>query len=88
MFHKTLALEENKGLIKVLNYAPGAIETDMTDVLVASEALDKELSDYYKQSKQESTYIQPSATAERLVNIIMEDEFKSGDHVDYWDLVK
>ena len=86
MFHKTLALEQDNDLVKVLNYAPGAIETDMTVVLSDSSALDPELSKYYNKSRDESTLIQPSATAERLVNLILDDDYSTGDHVDYWDL--
>ena len=44
MFHKKLGLEQDNDLVKVLNYAPGAIETDMTVVLSDSSALDPELS--------------------------------------------
>ena len=103
MWHKTLGLEQEDGTpsVKVLNYAPGAIETDMTKILSNSSTLDPELSTYYKsmspngdepESKSESesessnTLIRPSATAERLVNLVVSDEYRSGDHIDYWDL--
>jgi len=85
MWHKTLAMEESGGMVRVLNYAPGAIETDMTDHLSKSVTLDKELSSFYKKSKKESTYIQKGDTTKKLVNIIMEDTYTSGDHIDYWD---
>jgi NAD(P)-dependent dehydrogenase (short-subunit alcohol dehydrogenase family) len=86
MWHKTLAMEESDDLVKVLNYAPGAIETDMTEALSQSTTLDPELSIYYRKSKQDETYIQPAETANVLVNLIMDDIYKSGDHIDYWDV--
>lgn len=88
MWHKTLAIEESEGMVRILNYAPGAIETDMTDHLSKSVTLDRELSSFYKKSKTESTYIKPGETSERLVSIIMEDTYASGDHIDYWDYEK
>ena len=107
MWHKTLGLEQEDGTpsVKVLNYAPGAIETDMTKILSNSSTLDPELSTYYKsmspngdepesksasesesESESSNTLIRPSATAERLVNLVLSDEYRSGDHIDYWDL--
>jgi len=86
MWHRTLAIEENEGMVKVLNYAPGAIETEMTDALSQSTTLDPELSAFYRKSKEEATYIQPAETTKRLVNLIMDDTYKSGDHIDYWDV--
>ncbi len=89
MFHKTLGLEhQDSGLLKVLNYAPGVIETDMTAMLSKSQDLDSELSEYYNKVREERTYIKPLATAERLVNLLMEDTYSTGDHIDYWDLEK
>ena len=86
MWHNTASQEEDDDLVKFLNYAPGAIETQMTNDLSYSPTLDPDLSKYYRKSREESTLIQPSATAERLVDLIVSDRYKSGDHVDYWDL--
>lgn len=85
IWHKTLALEENGALVKVLNYAPGVVKTDMTQSLTDSATLDSELSTFYNKSKIEKTYIQPEATGQKLVNILLEDKYCTGDHIDYWD---
>jgi len=78
--------QKDTNITRILNYAPGAIETAMTDELSSSNTLDSDISDYFKKMKDESTLIQPHQTAERLVNLIAEDKFVNGDHVDYWDL--
>lgn len=87
MFHLVLGLEnrENK-LLKVLNYAPGAIDTDMTISLEESTSLDADLSQFYNSSRHNSTYITPIATSERLLDILIHDNYNTGDHIDYWDL--
>ena len=84
MYHKTLALEQNSDFVKVLNYAPGAIDTDMTTILSDSTTLDSEINQYFQKQRDEETYITPMATAERLVDLVLDDEYTTGDHVDYW----
>lgn len=87
MWHKILALEEeDTTLLKVLNYAPGAVDTDMTKFLGSSNTLDGDLSSFYKQSLLDSTLIQSHDTARKLVNLVLSDGYQSGDHIDYWDL--
>eukprot|EP00548_Thalassiothrix_antarctica_P018568 CAMPEP_0194188350 /NCGR_PEP_ID=MMETSP0154-20130528/54714_1 /TAXON_ID=1049557 /ORGANISM="Thalassiothrix antarctica, Strain L6-D1" /LENGTH=63 /DNA_ID=CAMNT_0038908717 /DNA_START=121 /DNA_END=309 /DNA_ORIENTATION=+ len=46
MFHESLA-KESTG-INILNYAPGAMATAMTDTLRAKEELDDGLKDYFR----------------------------------------
>lgn len=89
MWHKILALEEEEtSTLKVLNYAPGAVDTDMTKFLGFSATLDSDLSSFYKQSQKDSTLIQSHDTARKLVNLVLSDRYQSGDHIDYWDLVE
>ena len=71
---------------KVLNYAPGACNTAMTDVLVDSADLDKELHQYFSTSRDKHELVRPDDTAVKLVKLLMKDEFESGAHVDYWDV--
>ncbi len=47
---------------------------------------DSEISQYYQKQRDEETYITPIATADRLVDLVLSDEYTTGDHVDYWDL--
>ncbi|KAL7534235.1 hypothetical protein ACHAXR_008187 [Thalassiosira sp. AJA248-18] len=75
-----------KQTLKVLNYAPGACDTQMTDDLATCSVLDSGLHEYFSTSKQESKLVRPEDTAKKLVQKLMLDEFESGSHVDYWDV--
>lgn len=97
MFHHTLGVEEeeqlqqqlqqqpNRSRVRVLNYAPGAIDTTMTEELETSKTLDSNLSQFYNKSRDEKTYVTPMETASNLLNIILKDTYKNGLHIDYWD---
>jgi sepiapterin reductase len=93
MFHHTLGVEEEQQLqqqpngsrVRVLNYAPGAIDTTMTEELETSMTLDSNLSQFYNKSRDEKTYVTPMETASNLLNIILKDTYKNGLHIDYWD---
>ena len=101
MFHSVLAKEHmsvssNDGnssscqpgpSFKVLNYAPGPCDTEMTDYLAddINTHLDEGIQQYFATSKREQTLIRPEDTAKKLIRILTSDEFESGSHVDYFD---
>lgn len=84
MFHQVLAKEATG--VKVLNYAPGACETEMTDDLRCAKNLDKALLQYYTKAHEDGSLICPDDTSNRLVSLILSGDFESGKHIDYWDL--
>eukprot|EP00985_Skeletonema_marinoi_P013450 scaffold6663_cov131-Skeletonema_marinoi.AAC.7 len=100
MFHAVLAKEHtqhtdgegttpstsNPAQFKVLNYAPGACSTEMTDILADSADLDGELQQFFSTSRDKKQLVRPDDTAAKLVGLLMKDEFESGSHVDYWDV--
>lgn len=79
--------------VKILNYAPGVVNTEMTETLSQNEALDDELSQFFREIPREGggtgsgQMLMPSDTAKQLVDLVVSDKFQSGSHVDYWDLV-
>ncbi len=81
-FHSVLAVEEKDTKLKVLNYAPGPLETDMSTILRNSTELDDSLQPFYQQP-----LIDPLNSARRLVLLLLKGTFTSGQHVDYYDLV-
>lgn len=102
MFHSVLAKEHKssddgdssscqqdnqKPSFKVLNYAPGPCDTEMTDYLAddTNINLDEGTQQYFATSKKEQTLIRPEDTAKKLIRILTLDEFVSGSHVDYFD---
>jgi len=87
MFHATLAVENPR--VRVLNYAPGACDTAMTEGLMGSADIDEDLKNYFCKTKEDGTFVKQEDTADRLMGIVLDEEmgFESGSHVDYWDLV-
>lgn len=84
MYFKVLALEESETDTLVLNYAPGAIDTDMT-IAVQNDTINKELHEAFKQQRISNTMLTTEQTCEKFLQVLEENKFKSGAHVDYWD---
>ena len=89
MYHTTMALEETKNIncnsdVKILNYAPGAIATDMTQALGECKELDTELSAFFKE-KDETKFVKLEDTANKLIDLVLRGNFESGKHIDFWD---
>lgn len=72
--------------VNVLNYSPGPVETDMLRTIAETSADDdtrKSMSDTRRERKQLTT----DQTVNRLVGVLKDQKYKSGDHVDYFDEV-
>ena len=68
--------------IRILNYAPGPLETDMTNEIRQAHDLDTQLKPQYQKK-----LIEPRDSAARLVKLVMDgSSFESGQHIDYYDL--
>ena len=81
-FHKTMAKEIPPERIKILNYAPGPLETDMIEEIRAAPKLDESLKPAF-----EKKAIDPRDSAMKLAKLIIaSSDFESGAHVDYYDL--
>ncbi|XP_061393196.1 sepiapterin reductase-like [Musca vetustissima] len=84
MYFNVLAVEEKDTNTLVLNYAPGAIDTDMT-VYVQKETVNKDLHEAFKSQRDNKTMLTVDQTTAKFIKILEEVEFKSGAHIDYWD---
>jgi sepiapterin reductase len=88
-FHLALAKEtadQDKSSLfqlKILNYAPGPLETDMSDELRVAPGLHFSL-----QSSYQKTLISPLDSARVLVDLVLSGDFDNGQHVDYYDRVQ
>ncbi len=110
MYHHTMAIEMNgNDNIKILNYAPGAIKTEMTNTLGRSNVLDSNLKEFFQEAvvrgdndrgdehsknddngnnlndEGESKFVNVEDTTRKLVNLILDGNYESGAHIDYWD---
>jgi sepiapterin reductase len=67
--------------VRTLNYAPGPLETEMTQEIRASNDLDASLKPHYAKE-----LINPIDSARILVDLVINDKFESGQHIDYYDV--
>eukprot|EP01113_Clastostelium_recurvatum_P030330 TRINITY_DN3675_c0_g3_i2.p1 TRINITY_DN3675_c0_g3~~TRINITY_DN3675_c0_g3_i2.p1 ORF type:complete len:260 (-),score=64.50 TRINITY_DN3675_c0_g3_i2:49-828(-) len=78
--------EECKGAgVRTLNYAPGPLDTDMQREIregCAHEATREHFSSLHQEGK----LVSPAQSASKLVALLADDTFESGQHVDYFDL--
>ncbi|XP_077286567.1 sepiapterin reductase-like [Arctopsyche grandis] len=82
MYFKVLAEEHPK--LKVLNYSPGPVQTDMVQHII-DNATNDSLKDSFVSMQNEKQLLQPGQTAKKCVDVICAGNYKSGDHIDYFD---
>ncbi|KZS09035.1 Sepiapterin reductase [Daphnia magna] len=75
MFFKVLAKEEPE--VRVLNYAPGPVETSMRSQLLDQSWIDE--------IKSGGLGLTTTVTCDRLMALLARDSYASGAHVDYYD---
>lgn len=82
MFFRVLALENPT--VTVLNYSPGMVDTEMAGELRTKSA-DEELRGYALGEYEGKKLLSPMQTTERMLKVVEEGRYTSGDHVDYHD---
>ena len=75
-FFKSVALEDPA--TRVLSYAPGPLKTDMAMVL----ANRGHLTDFFQN---QDNLLDPEDSAERMIQILENDNYDNGAHIDYFD---
>ncbi|XP_026702681.1 sepiapterin reductase, partial [Athene cunicularia] len=83
MMFQVLALEEPD--VRVLNYAPGPLDTDM-QLLARTKTGDPEMRQFFQSLQESGQLIDCAVSAQKLVNLLEEDTFPSGAHVDFYDI--
>lgn len=84
MYFKVLAEEESDNGTIILNYSPGPVDTDMV-AEVQEKTIDDGLRNYFKEQRETRNILTPIQTTTKLLTILRDFKFKSGDHVDYYD---
>jgi sepiapterin reductase len=80
-FHATMAKEIPPESLKILNYAPGPLETDMVEEIRAAPKLDPSLKPAFAKK-----LIDPHESALKLVELVLLDKFETGSHIDFYDI--
>ena len=69
----------------VLNYAPGPVHTAMIEDVIKDKDVNHGVKEAFCSMIENKTILKPQQSAEKLVQILEENNFKSGDHIDYYD---
>ncbi|XP_025928490.1 sepiapterin reductase, partial [Apteryx rowi] len=83
MMFQVLALEEPD--VRVLNYAPGPLDTDM-QLLARTKTGDAEMRQHFQSLQESGQLIDCAVSARKLLKLLEEDTFRSGAHVDFYDV--
>ncbi|KAJ3109049.1 hypothetical protein HDU97_009167 [Phlyctochytrium planicorne] len=102
MFHRTMVVEEGliqqeesspagspeniQPRVRILNYAPGPLDTDMQKV-IRDEMPEVPLRSIYVQMHQEGKLVDPNDSARVLVQLLESGNYENGAHVDYYDVM-
>lgn len=84
MLHKVLAEEEAKSNVRVLNYAPGPLDTEMQRI-TRETCSDETLRATFAKMYEEGKLVSPDDSAQKLLLLLDEDKYTQGQHIDYFD---
>lgn len=82
LYFRTLAMEETN--VKVLNYQPGPVDTDMLNTILQT-AKNPILKKQFDDAVESKSVLSPQQTSEKLLFILKEGKFESGAIIDYFD---
>ena len=85
MFFRVMAEEEGPDGMRVLNYAPGPMDTQLVNDVLSSASTDGGVRAMFQEYKEGGKFLKPEVSAAKLIRIVEGAKFKSGDHVDYFD---
>jgi len=80
---RVLAVEQPQAV--VLNYAPGPLDTPMIGDLLADPSTDQVVRTMFEDLKRTGALLKPADSASKLVALLRRRNFKSGDHIDFYD---
>lgn len=81
-YFKTLAAEDDS--VTVLNYSPGPLDTDMFHY-VSENVIHPQAKDVFTDIIASGRLLTCEMTTKKLLHILTEESFQSGDRVDYYD---
>ncbi|XP_060103207.1 sepiapterin reductase [Heteronotia binoei] len=83
MMFQVLAVEEPD--VRVLNYAPGPLDTDMQE-LARTKTGNLEMREQFLRMKEQGQLLDCEASSQKLLALLLEDTFESGAHIDFYDV--
>jgi len=91
MLFRVLAIEQKPEFVRVLNYAPGPMLTEITTEIMSNPDTPITTLDAFRSMQAQDKFVQTSDSARRLTGLILVPDnkyhpYQSGDHVDVFDL--
>lgn len=86
MYFKVLAAETIGRNVRILNYAPGPVDTEMQEAIRGSLHLDPSVASIFITLHENGQLVDPNITAQKCVRLVINESFESGAHVDYYDV--
>jgi sepiapterin reductase len=87
MLCQVIAKEQKQ--VRVLNYQPGPLEgTGMSNQIMGDGMHYREHMKYYEELDKNKKWVKCEDSANALVHLLDENEFQSGQDVDYYDVTK
>lgn len=83
MLHAMVAAECPS--VRVLSYSPGPMKTAMTKGVAKCLDVDPEIRALYALLESEDRFVCCKASAGKLLHVLMENKYKSGEHIDFYD---
>ncbi|CAD5113145.1 DgyrCDS2336 [Dimorphilus gyrociliatus] len=83
MLFRTMAIEEPD--IRVLNWAPGPLDTDM-QVLARSQTGDTDLKVMFEDMHNTGNLLPCEVSVKKLVELLQENTWDTGSHIDFYDI--
>lgn len=88
MLFRVLAIENDPQMLKVLNYAPGVVDTQLQRIVRTHPNADPTIKANCAAMFESGNMVNISSTANKCVRLVLEDSYVSGGHVDYFDEVE
>jgi sepiapterin reductase len=73
---------------KVINYAPGPLDTDMQQLIRTAPDLDEPSRQMFSEMKATNKLVDPAVSANKFARLVIEELYVSGSHVDFYDEIE
>lgn len=96
MYLRTLAeeLKVDTGLrdsgrrIRLLNYAPGPMDTKMAKEIIEAPGMIQSMKDFYIAGQQNKTLVDLNQSVTKLLDILQRDKYENAQHIDFYDAIE
>ena len=87
MLHRVVG-EEAGNAVVTLNYAPGPMDSELQSEIRTNPALHGPTRDFFSEMEAKGTWVDVHVSAALCAKLVVTGNFKSGEHLDYYDEIK